>query len=323
MGCMTKLNRNACLRQVREAPVNQMTLLASSDEHAGQHAALLARRPSLHAVSILRWAARECSDEDSAIDGMGLRLPAAPLREHTANAAVDSLTPALRRLVIGVFALTHHTIPKIGRCATSQIRTAGRAVTYIFAVLLTRLSHQIRVCCDREHVRQRCVEGVKPCSHGRRLTSLSSLTLQTAGHNAHMLARVSALRRHPSLLQLRLLHHRSAGQPAEPPPMQLLPHRLTSLSMHNWGCDTKALHMNEVLAGAKHGPFGAGALPLSCLCISLCHPCSKNLSSMVELQICIGTRWPSVPDVSRGLDSYVPAVQCRPDRASVFVACRL
>ncbi len=52
--------------------------------------------------------------------------------------------------------------------------------------------------------------------------------------------------------------------------MQPLPHRLTSLSMHDWGCDTKELHMNEMLAGAnlprtpKH-LLSTGALPPSCL----------------------------------------------------------
>ena len=65
----------------------------------------------------------------------------------------------------------------------------------------------------------------------RRLTALSSLTLQTAGHNAVFLFLLEALRLHPSLVELNL-HHGGAQDFPVTMSGNALPHRLTSLHMH-------------------------------------------------------------------------------------------
>ena len=98
--------------------------------------------------------------------------------------------------------------------------------------------------------------------------------MQTAAHNASLLAGLGVLRLHPSLVQLRLLHHRPSGQPTAPAPKQPLPHRLTSLRMHNWGCFSQELHMNDILAGASQSSqellnhlFGTKPLLSLSLCV--------------------------------------------------------
>ena len=108
----------SCLRQVRGTPIQQMTLLATSDAHADQHAGLLSRRPVLHAVSLLRWAEWE-SAQKVPYGSMPLGPLRAPQRERTADAIVDSLTTGLRSLGIGVFALTQGTFNKLDRCAAA------------------------------------------------------------------------------------------------------------------------------------------------------------------------------------------------------------
>ncbi len=119
-----------------------MTLLAGSDAHAAQHAALLARRPNLRAVSMLRWAEWKSSGKEPSIAGARLRLPRAPRWEHTADAAVESLTPALRSLAVGVFALTQGTLSRLGRCATIEITFTNVA---LYRTLL------VQSICASEH----------------------------------------------------------------------------------------------------------------------------------------------------------------------------
>ncbi len=103
--------------QAREASVSTMTLLAGSDAHAEHHADLVSRRPNLRAMSLLRWAQWQCCEKGP--DGMPkLRLLQAPQWERT-DAALDSLPPALRSLVLGVFVLTSNTSTRLKRCATT------------------------------------------------------------------------------------------------------------------------------------------------------------------------------------------------------------
>ena len=71
-------------------------------------------------MALLRWAQWTCC-EKGPDDLPQLRLPLALRWERTADAVVDSLTTALRSLVIGVFALTRSTITKLSRCATTVI----------------------------------------------------------------------------------------------------------------------------------------------------------------------------------------------------------
>ncbi len=104
----------SCPRQMREAPFHHMTLLASSDAHAEQHAALLARRRNLRSASLLRWVEWELSDKGP-FGWSRLRLPRAPQQERMADAAMASLTPALHSLVVGVFVLTASTIASLNR----------------------------------------------------------------------------------------------------------------------------------------------------------------------------------------------------------------
>lgn len=100
----------------------------------------------------------------------------------------------------------------------------------------------------------------------RRLTSLSSLTLQTAVHNSALLpAGLDALRWHPSLVDLELSRHTWAFLD------RMLPHRLTSLRMKNWNFPGggKGLSLVGMLAGASmssrlqsgHEPAGACCQP--------------------------------------------------------------
>ena len=108
-----------------------MTLLAGSDAHAEHHADLLSRRPNcnLRSVSLLRWAQWECCEKGP--DNMPhLRLLHAPRWERTADEAVDSLTTALRSLVLGVFALTRGTSTRLKRCAM----TAISALSFVLVV---------------------------------------------------------------------------------------------------------------------------------------------------------------------------------------------
>jgi len=128
-GCMGKLNRMSCPAQVREAPVQQMTLLTASEAHAEHHAALLARRPNLHSVAMLRWVEWECSKEGSLSGWARLRLPQAPRWEHTADAALQSLPMKLRSLDVGVFILTQRTLPSLGRCSPIQIMLITTCLT--------------------------------------------------------------------------------------------------------------------------------------------------------------------------------------------------
>ena len=94
-----------------------------------------------------------------------------------------------------------------------------------------------------------------------RLTALSRLTLQTASHNACLLANLGVLCSHPSLVELSLLHYRDpkVGMPAEAAPVlkESLPPRLTSLRMQDWGCvdieNQQPLH--EMLKGAGQVTF--------------------------------------------------------------------
>ena len=99
---------------MREAPFHHMTLLSSSNAHAEQHAALLSRRHNLRSASLLRWAEWEFSDKGP-FGWSRLRLPRAPQQERMADAAMASLTSALRSLVVGVFALTPSTIASMNR----------------------------------------------------------------------------------------------------------------------------------------------------------------------------------------------------------------
>ena len=87
---------------------------------------------------------------------------------------------------------------------------------------------------------------------------MSSLTLQTASHNAAMLADLDGLHSLPSLVDLRLLHHREPGLPTAPVLMQRLPERLTSLRMQDWGCRANEQSLNVLLAGAICGCSRAG-----------------------------------------------------------------
>ena len=99
------------MRQVREAPISRLTLLASSDAQAGQHARLLARRQSVDAVTILRWEEWQGGEREATPEALR-----APQLEQTADAVADSLPAMLRSLVIGDFALTCTTLARLGRC---------------------------------------------------------------------------------------------------------------------------------------------------------------------------------------------------------------
>ena len=88
-----------------------------------------------------------------------------------------------------------------------------------------------------------------------RLTSLESLTLQSSDLNAAMLNDLGVLCRHPCLAHLELIHDRSPG----PSLTQLLPQRLTSLRMRNWGSAGHELPLSDMLAGAT--PANACTIP--------------------------------------------------------------
>ncbi len=84
------------------------------------------------------------------------------------------------------------------------------------------------------------------CYLSCRLTSLSSLTLQTAYHNSLQLQTIGALRWHPSLVQLTLSQQAPPELYNEP-----LPHRLTSLRMHACGEPFYPLPVCKMLDGAR------------------------------------------------------------------------
>ena len=94
-----------CVRQVRDAPICQLTLLANSDAEAGQCARLLARRKSVDAVSILRWVEWQNGEREAAPEALQ-----APQLEQAADAIVDSLPATLRSLVIGELRADVHDI---------------------------------------------------------------------------------------------------------------------------------------------------------------------------------------------------------------------
>ncbi len=111
--------------QAREAPVRYLTLLARSDAEAEQHSRLLSRRPNLHSLSLLRWLEWEAGETHHRPMANG-EWPAATLlqaeqRERTADAAADSLTAALRSLVVREFALTRQTLERLSRCNKPQV----------------------------------------------------------------------------------------------------------------------------------------------------------------------------------------------------------
>ncbi len=111
-----------CLRQVREAPISQLTLLASSDAEAGRHARLLFRRRSVDAVTILRWVEWRGGGREAAVEVLR-----SPELEQAADAVVDSLPATLRSLVIGEFALTCTTFNRLGRCAAILVPDCNHA----------------------------------------------------------------------------------------------------------------------------------------------------------------------------------------------------
>ncbi len=100
------------MHQVREAPISQLTLLANGDTEAERHARLLARRQSVHAVTVLRWVEWEPGDREATVEVLR-----APQLEQAADGIVNSLPATLRSLVIGEFALTCTTFDRLGRCA--------------------------------------------------------------------------------------------------------------------------------------------------------------------------------------------------------------
>ncbi len=91
--------------QMRAALIPQLTLLASSDAEAAQHARLLTRR-SVHALSLLRWNEWE-----------GDRHCRMRLRqwERVSDVAIGSLHAVLRSLVISEFAVMPGIISTLSR----------------------------------------------------------------------------------------------------------------------------------------------------------------------------------------------------------------
>ena len=99
-----------------EAPIRQLTLLASSDEQADRNAALLSRRLNVHAVSLLRWV--KWDEEAPSL----LRMPQAQRCSQTSEAAVDSLPVGLRSLLISEFAMTASIPDRLCRYSDPTIR---------------------------------------------------------------------------------------------------------------------------------------------------------------------------------------------------------
>ena len=139
-----------------------------------------------------------------------------------------------------------------------------------------------------------------------RLTALRSLTLQTAGHNASMAAGLGVLRLHPSLVQLRLLHHRGEMRATTTAPIVGeigLPVGLTSLQMKNWGCGTNKQSVDLLLDGAEFAMIQTGSaacalrtLPSDQVCMqmpghdSLRSPqriCLRRIGCRMLLQDCL------------------------------------
>ena len=77
--------------QVRDAPIQHMTLLAHSDTEAEAHARLLSWRPNLRAESLRRWVEWEGRNQ---YPDMPLRLLRAGRLSHVADVLIDSLTTA-------------------------------------------------------------------------------------------------------------------------------------------------------------------------------------------------------------------------------------
>ena len=139
-----------------------------------------------------------------------------------------------------------------------------------------------------------------------RLTALRSLTLQTGVHNEHVLADLGALRSHPSLLDLRLLHHREPRLTEAPLLEQPLPERLTSLRLHEWGCGTAEQSLNFLVAGTR---FCHPAWSLCMYAVTACH-CIALASSQ---STCSSRSLPSE-------DLHAPYCNCYPN-LSLRAAC--
>ena len=93
-----------------------MTVRAYSDKGAAAHAALLSRRPNLHAASVMRWRQWGYSDCEETWPWTRLLPVQADGRDCTADVIINSLPTGLRSLVIGEFALTRTTINRLDRC---------------------------------------------------------------------------------------------------------------------------------------------------------------------------------------------------------------
>lgn len=133
---VTDLNAPLCQHQVRETPVSHITLLAHSDEEAEAHARLLSQRPNLQAVSLLRWAEWQGQHE---YPRAPLRLLQADRRARAADAAMASLTTALRSLDVGELVLTAGTLSRLDRYASNpSVRSQSHDALLLLAGLFTR-----------------------------------------------------------------------------------------------------------------------------------------------------------------------------------------
>lgn len=113
---------------MREAPIRHLKLLARSEAEIQRHASLLSRRPNVHAVSLLRWS--DWKYEDS------VRLLSSDTWERAADAALESLTAALRTLIVSEFGLTQGTLGRLGRYAADPVTASQDPAGQISCVAL-------------------------------------------------------------------------------------------------------------------------------------------------------------------------------------------